>query len=192
MKKLIEKITEYLFFSFARRKHEEVIDVRDYLSQIMTALILAPRRSNEVETACQYLFGLQECFPETQFYLLIEKDIAKTVAPHDSLQVMAYDESQINLGGLPKREVVDMVRARHFDLVIDFNQEFSLFATALCRASQAKLRVCLQHPKRDSYYNFQFRPASTNSLEMKYESLIRYLSVFKSLPEAPSRDFIPA
>lgn len=192
MKRLIEKITEYLFFSFARRKHEEVIDVRDYLSQIMTALILAPRRSDEVETACRYLFGLQECFPETQFYLLIEKDIAKTVAPHDSLQVMAYDESQINLGGLPKREVVDMVRARHFDLVIDFNQEFSLFATALCRASQAKLRVCLQHPKRDSYYNFQFRPASTNSLEMKYESLIRYLSVFKSLPEAPSRDFIPA
>ncbi len=192
MKKLLEKITEYLFFAFARRKKEEVIDVRDYLSQIMTALILAPRRSDEVEAAGQYLFGLRDCFPETQFYLLIDKDIAKTVAPHDSMQVMAYEQTQINFGGLPKNEVIEMVRARHFDMVIDFNQDFSLFATAVCRASQAKLRVCLQHPKRDSFYNFQFRPASSNSLEMKYESLIRYLSVFKSLPEAPSRNFMPA
>lgn len=190
MRKLIQKLAEVIYLKFARLRHqEEVIDVRDYLSQILTALILAPSRMHEAEQAGGYLDDLQQCFPETQFYLLGDRDFAKTVVPNDNLQLMPYEPTQINIYGLPKKEVSDLVRARRFDLVIDLNQEFCLFSTAICRASQTKLRVCLQHPKRDSFYNFQVRPAHGNGL--RYESLIRYLSAFKSLPEAPSRDLLP-
>jgi len=193
MRKLIQKLAEAIYLKFARLRHqEEVIDVRDYLSQILTALILAPSRWEEAEEACRYLDDLQQCFPETQFYLLVDHDLAKTVMPNDSLQVMPYEATQINLYGLPKKEVIDLVLTRRFDLVIDLNQEFNLFSTAICRASQARLRVCLQHPKRDSFYNFQVRPAHGNGTGLRYESLIRYLSAFKSLPEAPSRDLMPA
>lgn len=192
MRKLIRKITETVYLAYARLKStEEIIDVRDYLSQILTLLIIAPERLEENRAASRFIEELREVFGETHFYLLEAHSATGNEAPAENLQVLTYGQAQIAFHGLPKKELRDTIRARHFDLVIDLNYDFSLVATALCLASNAKMRVCLQHPKRDSLYNFQVRAANHNDLEAKYDSLIKYLTVFKSLPDAPSRDLMP-
>jgi len=193
MKNLTRKVTELIYLTYARaNSQEEVIDVRNHLSQILTALVLTPERPEEFVAASQRLDDLQQIFSETQFHLLMAKDYVPGVVSAENYQIISYDPEQVGFHGLPKNEVLETIRTRHFDMVIDLNDKFSLLATSLCRASKAKLRICLQHPKRDTFYNFQVRADSSHNLKMKYDSLLKYLSVFKSLPQAPSRDLMPA
>lgn len=191
MSNLIQKITELAYLSYARMQgQEEVIDMQDHLSQILTALIIAPARPEEYPPASRLFGELRQIFPDAHFSLLVEKNLAATAGSHENLQVITYGADQIGFHGLPKKELQDVIRTRRFDLVIDLNCDFDLVAACLCHVSNAKLRVCLQNPHRDSLYNFQVRVADHHSIELKYDSLLKYLSIFRPLPQAPARDLI--
>ena len=194
MKTLIKKIIEYFFLLYTRfkTKEETALDVRDSLSQTVTALILAPERPQELLAASKTWSTLQKIFPDTKFYLFIDKTYIETAVSNKSIQTIPYDYGQIHFFGLPKKQLLESIHSRHFDIVIDFNQEFSLMAAYICRESDAKLRVCLQHPKRDHLFNFQIRPIGNTSMTLKYESLLKYLSVFKSKSSETSHNRITA
>jgi hypothetical protein len=192
MSKLIQKITELAYLSYARmQSHEEVIDMQDHLSQILTALIIAPSSPQEYPPAARLFGELQLVFPDAHFSLLVENSFAADARSHENFQVITYEAEQIGFHGLPKKELQDIIRTRRFDLVIDLNCDFDLVAACLCQVSSAKLRVCLQNPQRDSLYNFQVRVADHHNVELKYDSLLKYLSIFRPLPNAPAQDLMP-
>ena len=189
----MQNFTELVYLGMARMQtQEEVIDMQDHLSQILTALIIAPSSPQEYPHAARLFHELQSTFPDAHFSVLVEKQFAADANGRESLHVITYDAEQIGFHGLPKKDLQEIVRTRRFDLVVDLNCEFDLVAACLCRVSSAKLRVCLQNSKRDSLYNFQVRVAEHNSIELKYDSLIKYLAIFRPLPNAPAQDFIPA
>ena len=193
MQSFVRKLAETVYLDYTRMKSkEEIIDVRDHLSQIVTALIMAPQLPHEFKAAARLFTELQHIFSDTHFSLLLKKSYAERISQAENLQMITYVPEQISFHGLPKKELRDIISNRHFDMVIDLNYDFDLVATCLCRVSHAKLRVCLQHPKRDNLYNFQVRADSNHSMEMKYDSLMKYLSLFKPLPDSPSRDLMPA
>ncbi|MGH7495955.1 MAG: glycosyltransferase family 9 protein [bacterium] len=192
MSNLIQKITELAYLSYARmQSQEEVIDMQDHLSQILTALIIAPSGPQAYPPAARLFRELQQIFPDAHFSLLVVKRFEADAHSHENLQVITYEAEQIGFHGLPKKELQDIIRARRFDLVVDLNCDFDLAAACLCQVSNAKLRVCLQNPQRDSLYNFQVRVADHHSVELKYDSLLKYLSIFRPLPNAPAQDLMP-
>jgi hypothetical protein len=179
LKDLAKKFTARAYLAYARhRDRNDVIDVGEYLSKIATALILPPEQPENFKTAMRILDGLRQHFAQTQFYLLTPKTCAEMVSLDERLRLISYDIDEIGFYGLPKDKLQHAIRSRHFDMVIDLNLDFSLIATFLCRASEAKLRICFVHPARDPFYNFQMRAIDSNSLEQKYQSLINYLAVF--------------
>jgi hypothetical protein len=181
LKDLARKFTARAYLAYARRRdRNDIIDVGGYLSKITTALILPPEQPEHFKTATRILDGLRQNFAQTHFYLLTPKPCAALVSLDDRVRVIAYDLDQIGFYGLPKDDLQQEIRSRHFDMVIDLNLEFNLIATFLCRASEAKLRICFVHPSRDPFYNFQMRVIDSSSLEQKYQRLVNYLSVFTS------------
>jgi len=191
MSNLIQKITEVAYLSYARmQRQEEVIDVQDHLSQILTALVIAPANPQEYHSVARLLPELQQIFPDAHFSLLVEKSLAPSAGNNENIQLITFEADQISFHGLPKKELQDIIRARRFDLVVDLNCEFNLVAACLCQVSNAKLRVCLQNPQRDPLYNFQVRVADHHSIELKYDSLLKYLSIFRPLPNAPAQDLM--
>ena len=187
LKDLAQKITARAYLAYAgRRDHTDVIDVGAYLSKIATALILPPEQPELFKAATQIVHDLRQQFAQTQFYLLTPKACTELVSLDDKLRLISYDVSEIGFHGLPKEKLQQAIRSRHFDMVIDLNLEFNLIATFLCRASEAKLRICFVHPTRDPFYNFQMRAIDANTLEQKYQCLVNYISVFTN-GKAPSQ-----
>jgi ADP-heptose:LPS heptosyltransferase len=179
LKNIAQKFTASVYLAYARFKdQDDVIDVADHLSRITTALILPPEASDDFTTAIRVLDDLRQCFTQTQFYMLTPKALTDMIALDEQVQVISYEPEQISFHGLPRNDLQDAIRSRHFDMVIDLNSDFNLIATFLCRVSEAKLRICLQHPDRDPFYNFQVRATNGDSLENKYQSLLKYISVF--------------
>ncbi len=192
MSNLIQKITELAYLSYARmQSQEEVIDMQDHLSQILTALIIAPADPQEYLPAARLFPELLQIFPDAHFSLLVENSFAASAGSHENFQILTYDADQVGFHGLPKKELQDLIRTRRFDLVVDLNCTFNLLASCLCHVSNAKLRVCLQNPQRDPLYNFQVRVAEHHSIDLKYDSLLKYLSIFRPLPNAPAQDLMP-
>jgi len=191
MSNLIQKITELAYLSYARmQSQEEVIDMQDHLSQILTALIIAPASPQEYPPAARLFPELQQIFPDAHFSLLVENSFAANAGAYENVQVLTYDAGQVGFHGLPKKDLQDLIRTRRFDLVVDLNCDFNLVAACLCHVSNAKLRVCLQNAQRDPLYNFQVRVAEHHSIELKYDSLLKYLSIFRPLPNAPAQDLM--
>ncbi|MDZ7290355.1 MAG: hypothetical protein ONB44_11995 [candidate division KSB1 bacterium] len=179
LKDLARRITARAYLAYARhRDHTDIIDVGEYLSKIATTLILPPEQPEHFKAAIGILDGLRQIFAQTQFYLLTPKTCTDMVSLDEHVRVISYDASEIGFHGLPKDKLQQAIRSRHFDMVIDLNLEFSLVATFLCRASEAKLRICFVHPARDPFYNFQIRALDSNTLEQKYQSLVNYISIF--------------
>lgn len=186
-KSLARKITKKLFVYYARLSdRNEIIDVCDHLSRITTALVLLPARADHFPAATDVVVRLRDYLPQTRFYLLTDETLLKSHAPQlaedDQLQMIFCNDEHLGFGGLPKEALQEAIRSRHFDLLIDLNHEFNFTAAYLCRCSDAKLRICLQHPHRDPFYNFQVGVHADESPEHKYETLIKYISVFLPMP----------
>ncbi len=179
LKDLAKKFTARAYLAYARRRDRaDVIDVGDYLSKISTALILPPEQPEHFKTATRILDDLRQHFGQTQFYLLTPKALTEMVSLDEKMRIISYDLDEIGFHGLPKDSLQQAIRSRHFDMVIDLNLDFNLIATFLCRASEAKLRICFVHPSRDPFYNFQMRAINSNTFEQKYQSLVNYIAVF--------------
>lgn len=194
MKRLIQKLAERLYLSHARaHAPREILDFAACLEQAVTALIIMPALPQAQQAAAmRWLDDFQEAFAETHLTVLLEQSAAARLTSGDNLQVLAFSLEDVAFYGLPKKKLQDAVRARHFDLVLDLNEHFDLVATCLCLVSDAKLRVALQHPKRDSLYHFQVRVAEHHSLELKYDSLLKYLTCLKNWSHVPEPELIAA
>lgn len=192
MKRLIQQFAERLYLSYARAQApQEMLDISDCLAQAVTALIIMPTLPpTQQPAALRLLADFQAAFTETHLTVLIEKNAAARLAARENLQVLTFALEDITFYGLPNKTLQETVRARHFDLVLDLTERFDLVATCLCLVSDAKLRVALQHPKRDSLYHFQVRVAEHHSLEMKYDSLLKYLTCLKNWSTAPEPDLL--
>lgn len=191
MKSVIQKFAEKFYLTYARaRCKQEVLDFSDCLVQALTALIITPRLPREQQAALRLLTELPQIFPETHFSVLLEESFAAPITVKENLQLITYSVDDIAYYGLPRKKLQDAVSGRHFDLVVDLHESFDLVATCLCLVSDAKLRVALQHPKRDFLYNFQVRVADHLSLDLKYDSLIKYLTCFRVLPHASEAELL--
>ncbi len=194
MRSLIRKFAERLYLSYARaHAPHETLDFSECFAQAVTALIIMPALSHQQEAAALRLLDeFQEVFSETHFTVLAEQNDATRLTANENLQVITFNLEDVAFYGLPKKKLQDTVRTRHFDVVFDLHECFDLVATCLCLVSDAKLRVALQHPKRDSLYHFQVRVAEHHSLELKYDSLLKYLTCFKTLSHVPEPDLVAA
>ncbi len=197
LKSFARKITKKLFVSYARLNDRgEIIDVCDHLSRIATALVMMPERREHYSPAVDLLGRLREYFPQTTFYLLTNEALLKEQAPQlsedEKLLLIYCNEEHLGFGGLPKEALQEAIRSRHFDLLLDLNEEFNFTAAYLCRSSSAKLRICLQHPSRDPFYNFQVRAHADETLDHKYQTLIKYITVFLPMPGTSPASLITA
>ncbi len=192
MKRLIQQFAERLYLSYARaHAPREMLDISDCLAQAVTALIIMPTLPPAQQpTALRLLADFQAAFAETHLTVLIEKNAASRLVAQENLQILTFTPEDLTFYGLPRKALQETVRARHFDLVLDLTERFDLVATCLCLVSDAKLRVALQHPKRDSLYHFQVRVAEHHSLEMKYDSLLKYLTCLKNWSTVPEPELL--
>lgn len=174
-----------------RRRQAEMIDVTTQFTQIKTGIILLPENTASLPVAIEKYKELQHIFNETTFEYLFLKN-APIELPGDIAERTKYIEKQdLTFLGTPSKSFMQAYAKQDFDLLIDLNDEFEIFATFFASESKAKLRVCLANPHRDAFYNFQVNAFNTKTLAEKYNILLKYLSKALTPAKRPA-SFQPA
>lgn len=167
----------------------EIIDVIEDFSKIKHCLVLLPSNLDDFNAALEKTQALQRQFPNARFVCLGHKENFQKAPKLKNVSFLKISDEDITLVGIPRRSVVKKVQSKAYELLIDFNNEFDFLSTYLCSKSRAKLRVCLAHPYRDPFYNFQIRSAKSDSFERKCTTLLKYLTDLVALSRAPQAGF---
>ena len=135
-----------------------------------------PTKLDDFGTALNYLPVVRDNFPKAKIDVLT-LEIYRNLLRDNSFYGMIFVESKnVNIFGLPKRELVQRISASSYDIAIDMNDHFSLISTYICQKSGAMLRICLEESRRDPFCNVSFRSPKGENLDNKYRKLFKYLT----------------
>lgn len=173
----LEKIiTPFLKFLAKFRIKPIVVNVFATLAEARTILILMPDELDDFGIALKHLVSVQKIFLNARIVLVLRDSYKNLVPDSSKYGMIIVAPKDVNLLGLPKKELVAELMASNYDIAIDLNYRFHLLSTYLCQKSGASLRICLEHSEREPFYNFSIRSSNTDKLEKKYQNLFKYLS----------------
>ena len=169
-------LTPFFRFTAPFKVKARVINIVDAMVKARSILILMPAKLDDFGIALQYLDVVHDNFPKAKI-IVVTLDIYTNLL-HDSSYygTIFVHHKNINIWGLPKRELIQELAAFKYDIAIDLNHDFHLFSSYLCHKSGALLRICLENKKREPFCNFSFRSAAKESLNNKYRNLFKYLN----------------
>jgi ADP-heptose:LPS heptosyltransferase len=174
--KYLRKITiSYLKFLAKFRIKPTVVNVFDTLAQARTILVLMPYELDDFAIALKNSDTAQDSFPEAKIVLVVRDSYKNLLNQSSKYGTIFVAPKDVNLLGLPKKNIISELMASNYDIAIDLNHSFHLLSTYLCQKSGASLRICLESREREPFYNFSIRSANEEKLDNKYRNLFKYL-----------------
>lgn len=166
-----------LIWRAKKRRQAEMIDVTLQFSKIRNGIILLPEDVKSLPVALEKRLELIGLFNNTTFQYLVLNTHPAFDFPQDILANARIIEKQdLTFLGTPTKMLMNEYDGISFDLLVDFNADFNIFATYFASKCNAKLRVCLANPHREAFYNFQVNAFEAKTLTGKYDVLLKYLS----------------
>ena len=78
---------------------------------------------------------------------------------------------------MPNKNLVNRLRRKEFDVVIDLNRGEDVFYSAITNVVGSKIRVSFEKEYSGEYYNIQIADKKTDP-EVVYRSFLNYLKMF--------------
>ncbi len=178
-------INSFLKFSARFRKSDHVVDVFGTLAEARSILVFMPDKLEDFGIARKFIPKLMDDFSDAKFQFIMKQNYQSLLNGDQNYGTIFVSDKDVNFFGLPKKVLKQKILATEYDIVIDLNNDFHLPSTYLCLKSRASLKICFDHEKRESFYNFYFRTQSNVTLNSKYKKLIQYLKndVKSNMPE---------
>ncbi len=170
---------------------DDANDILSNLSNVRSVLLFLPENHEDFGLALNRLKETRKFFPRADFYGLVRANYASFVAGNRFKNLFVLSPQDLGLTGLPKRTFMNTISKFAYDLLIDFNNDFDIVSTYICSRVQAKVRVCLEHPGREPFYNLLIRAHSSESLDDKIDTMFKYLSILSN-PGTARADLQPA
>ncbi len=159
-----------------KRRQTEMIDVTTQFTRIKNGVILLPENATSLPVALEKYDELRRLLKETAFEFIYLKNTSFDFSPEIAKKIKFVEKQDVTFFGAPTKAFMQTYTDRPFDLLIDLNDDFEVFATFFASICEAKLRVCLSNPHREAFYNFQVNPFGAKTLTNKYDVLLKYLA----------------
>ena len=98
--------------------------------------------------------------------------------PHKTgINIIDFSLEDITKLKLPGKGLVQRLKNRLFDVIIDLNLEDEIFFDAVVTTVASKYKIGFEKPDSDKYYNFQI-PKTENNSDFSYRNLLNSLKMF--------------
>lgn len=138
-----------------------ITDFITEVGRIKKILIILPATAHSDKTVQDFMTNLQKEFPHSQ------------ISTFDTSMLRKND---VNWLQVPNKEYLNHIRQEEFDLLIDINFEHDRICTYLGALSNAPMRIHLAEGRFDNVYNLCIRTGEDTPLNIRFETLINYLS----------------
>jgi hypothetical protein len=106
--------------------------------------------------------------PEHKYNLIPEKEKYKYISFH---------EEQLTRLKLPGKSLINRLRFKDFDVVVDLNKDENVLFSAITNIVNSNLRVGFNKTRSESYYNLQATNSEMNP-ELIYRNFLKFLQMF--------------
>jgi len=155
--------------------HDTPIDFCAHLRDAHKLLIMLPANSEEQKGFNRYIKKFTSTFSNAELYFISqnEKALPNYVAKD---KIIYVTKDKVNSWNYPHHSLLDTIKAHSFDVCIDCNIKFNFVSIILCITSDAKVRICLEEPRREPFYNLQIKTARQTSSKLKcYNKLFHFI-----------------
>ncbi len=130
------------------------------LSQVLKQpgrmLICLPSDPEEARKAVEIIPDLIACMEaETVVVVGEPRSLECCDLADDLISVVPLDQSARRWSGLPSTDIVDRLASERLDFAVDLNPRAELLPTVLCLRIKAPIRLCLDDPHRNRFFNIR-------------------------------------
>jgi ADP-heptose:LPS heptosyltransferase len=164
-------------FAF-RSTQDAVIAFTDSVTSARSVLVIMPLDQGITPPGQPVLEYLERTYAQENVTLIThEADLALTRRLPRST-VIRMTASDITPVLLVRKEFLERVMVKPFDLALDLNLDFLLPSAYICKASKARVRVGFVRERSEGYYNFTVNANPSLRRDEVYGRLTRYLQMF--------------
>ena len=160
------------------------LDFRKSFGAARHLLFILPDNRNLCLKLSAFLPEIGALFPVGKRSVLLSDACRDAVPDMDCLIYKPEDRTFLSL---PSSQLIAQIKVQQFDLIISLLPDFDLFTAYLSLHSKIMLRVTFQAPCADHYFNMIVCPDSNSELNVKMDSLVKYLRMVQPMVAQNSR-----
>jgi ADP-heptose:LPS heptosyltransferase len=161
-----------------RKSHEKIISFTRSFSAAHNALLVLPLGPTEFPATYPVIHMLKQQFHEENITVVTAEGDQEVRRLLSHSRFIPLTLSEMTFFYLPRKEVLDSVRRKPYDLAIDLNLDLVLPSAYICKASGAQVRIGFVRKRADGFFNFQVRTDHTQTRERIYDRLATCLKMF--------------
>jgi len=164
------------------------VNISSQLSTAENVLILLPQQVEQYSMALNSLKKL--CSVKANWTITVVSPLKMVgfIDKNLKVKILPFSVDDLNVVGLPRPSIKQLLLNNQFDLALDFGLKFDLISVALVEASGAAVKICIDNSMKTPFFNFVVRVDSSDSVQDKYDILVKYVT---QLSETPTRQTQP-
>ena len=140
-------------------------------------LICLPSSLRELTLVKQFLPKVSDMFKNAQISLLTNPGVkVHDIYPRRGYQILTSTSDQMSWSGLPKQAYLKTLQEYKFDMVLDFNFEFSYFTAAVLLSFPKSIRIGQGNHLGQPYYNVEIKTRYLRDERNIYRSILDTLA----------------
>lgn len=153
------------------------ININEHLAKARKILIFMPNKIAHFGAALRTLESLRKKRTRWEITVITKLETVGLIDNRLKVNILPYSSEDLNFFGLPKGSIKQHFNKNSYDLALDFNLGLDLLSIMLFQWSGAPLKVCLESKEKAPLYNFRIRVNTAESLEKKYNAMLKYITV---------------
>lgn len=160
-----------------KRMDSQARSFPDDLRSPKRILICLPATLRELTIVKQFLPKVSAMFKSAQISLLTNPGVrVHDIYPRRGYQILTPTSDQMTWSGLPKPTYLTTLKEYKFDMVLDFNLQFSFFTSAILLSFPGAIRIGQGNHLGQPYYNVEIKTRYLRDERNIYRSILDVLA----------------
>jgi hypothetical protein len=176
---MINKLKLKIALSVAKKKYsrnqEASKDFKKFFSESKRILVILPTSATDIVTEAIEILRFFSIHKKELFIIHFKEQNRYLPTDFEFASLTISEEDKTKLG-LPNNDLKKKIMKHTFDLVLDLNRDWNIFASSITNIPLSDFRIGFIKENSDSFYNFQI--PNENIPEKSYRNLLNSLRMF--------------
>jgi ADP-heptose:LPS heptosyltransferase len=155
-----------------------VISFSRSLSSAERALVILPFSRTAILPGQPVFDQLRRRYTEENITVVTDERGTPAARFLPRCEVIRVAPADFTAAFLPRKEFLQRLLKRRYDVAIDLNLDLVLPSAYICRESGARVRVGFARHRADLFYNFQIHPNPSLGTQRLFERMMTCLQMF--------------